>query len=92
MRPVRQCRCCVPGCRQTVRLVPFVTLVSAIDLTEGLCRRHLAMVDRERRQLLRAARLELRLSPHLAEAALFVRAWQAVRMQAVERAGWRAVA
>lgn len=92
MRRVRECQCCVPGCGRTVRLTPFMTVRELVDLTEGLCREHLRAVDPEWRMLLRQARLDLRLFPFLEEANLFRRAWQVVKLQAIERASGRAAA
>lgn len=84
----RHCPCCVPGCTAVVRLTALVTVLGPLDPTDGICRRHLATVDKDLRALLRAARRELRARPHLAEAVLFVRAWRAVAMQAAAHAEW----
>lgn len=92
MLAIRDCKCAVPGCGGPIRLMPFVTVTEAFNQDEGLCRRCLASVDRDRRALLIQARFELRVSPHLAELLFFQRAWEVVRNQAVERASFRRVA
>lgn len=85
MRPIVVCRCCNPGCTATVKLLPFATVTGFVDLTEGLCRQCLERAAPDRRALFSAARLELRLSPGLAQIVLFVRAWDAVKMSVGER-------
>lgn len=85
MMKIRTCRCAVPGCGTAISLMPFLTITEAVDLTDGLCRDCLGRVDKDRRNLLRAARLELRVSPHLAELLFFQRCWDVVFAQAVER-------
>lgn len=84
------CRCCNPGCSHSVRLMPFATVGGFVNLTEGLCRDCLARAASDRRALLAATRLELRLSPGLAQIVMFVRAWEAVKMSVGERSGRRA--
>lgn len=84
------CRCCNPGCRNTVRLIPFATVIGFVDLTEGLCRDCLQLAAPDRRALLATARLELRLTPGLAQIVLMARAWEAVKMSVAERSGKRA--
>ena len=83
-------RGCNPGCHRSVRLTPFATVIGFIDLTEGLCRECLELAAPDRRALLAATRLELRLSPGLGQIVMFVRAWDAVKMSAAERSGRRA--
>lgn len=61
-----------------------------LDVTEGLCAEHLALVAPDRLTLLRAARLELASAPGLAQIVLFAQAWEAVKMSATERAVGRA--
>tara|TARA_R110000765_G_scaffold156519_1_gene259440 strand:+ start:148 stop:411 length:264 start_codon:yes stop_codon:yes gene_type:complete len=78
-------RCCVPGCSAKVELMQLRLACGPLDVTEGLCAEHLALVAPDRLTLLRAARLELASSPGLAEIVLFVRAWEAVKMSAAER-------
>ncbi|MBN9334703.1 hypothetical protein [Devosia sp.] len=84
------CRCCNPGCIHSVRLVPFATVMGFVDLTEGLCRDCLEQAAPDRRALLATARLELRLTPGLAQIVLLVRAWDAVKMSVAERSSRRA--
>lgn len=84
------CRCCNPGCAHSVRLMPFATVGGFVDLIEGLCRDCLGRAAPDRRALFVAARLELRLSPGLAEIVMFVRAWEAVKMSVGERSARRA--
>lgn len=83
MTPYR-CTCCVCRRREVV-LMPFVTVHDVAQLTEGLCRDCLTLVAPDRRRVLREARLELRLSPGLAQIVFFYRAWEAVRLSAQER-------
>lgn len=84
------CRCCNPGCRNLVRLVPFATVIGFVDLTEGLCRDCLQLAAPDRRALLATTRLELRLTPGLSQIVLMARAWEAVKMSVAERSGKRA--
>lgn len=83
MSPYR-CACCVCQ-RRDVVLMPFLAIHDIVQLTEGMCRSCLALAAPDRRQLLRQARLELRLSPGLAQIVLFYQAWEAVKMSALER-------
>lgn len=83
MRPQR-CTCCVCR-RRDIVLMPFLTIHDIVQLTEGMCRTCLALAARDRRAVLRQARLELRVSPGLAQIVLFYRAWEAVRLSALER-------
>lgn len=80
-----ECRCCVPGCQAKVQLMTLRMAYGPLDLTEGLCSRHLALAAPDRVLLLRAARLELMAAQGLAEIVLFVQAWEAVKMSAMER-------
>ncbi|MCF1744634.1 hypothetical protein [Paradevosia shaoguanensis] len=89
---ITPCSCSVPGCDRTITIMPFLTIRSRHDLLGGLCRDHLRLVDPDRRRVLRDARLEFRLSPSLAGAVLFQRAWRIVEAQAIERAGSRRAA
>lgn len=89
---ITRCSCSVPGCGRTVTIMPFLTIRSRHDLLAGLCREHLRLVDPDRRRVLRDARLEFRLSPSLAGAILFQRAWRIVEAQAIERASGKAAA
>jgi hypothetical protein len=89
MSPVT-CRCCNPGCTTMVRLAPFATVTGFVDLTEGMCRVCLERAAPDRRALFAAARLELRLSPGLAQIVMLVRAWDALKMSVGERSVRRA--
>jgi len=68
----------------------LILICGPLDVTEGLCATHLALVAPDRLTLLRAARLELMAAPGLAEIVLFMQAWEAVKMSAAERAIGRA--
>jgi hypothetical protein len=57
-----------------------------LDLTEGLCSAHMALAAPDRVMLFRDARVELQGSQGLAQIVLFVQAWEAVKMSAIERA------
>lgn len=85
-----ECPCAVPGCRGRARLKPLRTAIGPLDLTEGLCPHHMALAAPDRVLVLRAARLDLMANPGLAEIVLFVRAWEAVKMSAMERSVRRA--
>lgn len=57
----------------------------------GLCRACWRLVGRDRRRVLIRARQEFRVAPHLEQALLLQRAWQAAVFHAVERRmGWAA--
>lgn len=82
---VVDCPCAVPGCGGRARLKPLRTAIGPLDMTEGLCSQHMSLAAPDRVLVLRAARLDLMASPGLAEIVLFVRAWEAVKMSAIER-------
>lgn len=87
----RTCRCCVPGCPNSITIMPFATIYGSVDLIDGLCRDCLARVHPAARRALRTARLQLRLHDGADELIQLYRAWEAVRLQASERAGrWAA--
>ncbi len=79
------CPCAIPGCRGRARLTPLRTAIGPLNLTEGLCAHHMRLASPDRVLVMRAARLELMVSPGLEEIVLFVRAWEAVKMSAQER-------
>lgn len=80
-----ECPCAIPGCLGRARLRPIRTAIGPLDLTEGLCPRHMAVAAPDRVLVLRAARLDLMTNPGLAEIIVLVRAWEAVKMSVIER-------
>lgn len=87
---VVECPCAVPGCSGRARLKPLRTAIGPLDMIEGLCARHMALAASDRVLVLRVARLDLMANPGLDEIILFVRAWEAVKMSAIERSIARA--
>jgi hypothetical protein len=79
------CECCGADLAQPV----ISTIAGEFMPPWGLCRACWRFVPRVYRRTLRQARLEYRLSPFMAQAALYQRAWQACLTEALAAYGWR---